>query len=215
LPVDLVADPQLVLADQRVVDPVDRVVPELAVVQPALELLVGDPVLEPEGLEEVLVDDVRPGRHDRVDHVVADHVDEHLLHPGRHHRPGQGQDDPAVAVAEHPLVDVGRPVQVAAAERQLAHRLDEAGDLRHRLDVDVLDRPLEVLALVRARRGLHRLGVERRFLAAATWVASCLRLCRGRDRPRRGRFVNPWEHTHRARGRLAERNKKATAGPLR
>ena len=58
----LVADAQLVFVDERVVDAVDRVVAQLAVVQAALELLVGDVVLEAEGFEEVLVDDVRAGR---------------------------------------------------------------------------------------------------------------------------------------------------------
>ena len=52
---------------------------QLAVEQAALELVAGDVVPEAEGLEEVLVDDVGAGGDDRVDHVVADHVDEDLL----------------------------------------------------------------------------------------------------------------------------------------
>ena len=72
-------------------------VAQLAVVQAALELLGGDVVPEAEGFEEVLVDDVGPGADDRVDHVVADHVDEHLLQARADQRAGQAEDDAALA----------------------------------------------------------------------------------------------------------------------
>src|SRR5205823_4382976 len=54
----LVADAQLFLVDQRVVDSIEGVLAELAVEQAALELVLGDVVLEAEGLEKILIDDV-------------------------------------------------------------------------------------------------------------------------------------------------------------
>ena len=89
LPRRLVADAQVVFADQRVVDAVDGVLAQLAVEQAALELVGGDVVPEAEGFEEVLVDDVGAGGDDRVDHVVADHVHEDLLQARADQRPGE------------------------------------------------------------------------------------------------------------------------------
>jgi hypothetical protein len=113
---------------------------------PALEPLVGDVVLEAERLEEILIDDVGPGADDGVDHLVADHVDEHLLEAGADQRAGEADDHAAVGVAEHPVVDVGRPGQVAGRKGERLHRLDQ----RHHvvlLDVDVLDRLLQKFLL--------------------------------------------------------------------
>ena len=50
-----------------------------------------------------------------VDHPVADHVDENLLQARADQRAGQAEDDAALAVAEHAVVDLGRAGQVAGA----------------------------------------------------------------------------------------------------
>ncbi len=67
----LVADAKFFLVDERVVDAVDGMLAQLVVEQAGFELVASDVVLEAEGFEEVLVDDVRAGADDGVDHVVA------------------------------------------------------------------------------------------------------------------------------------------------
>ena len=93
---------------------------------------------EAQAFEEILIDDVRPGADDAVDHPVADHVDEHLLQAGADQRAGQAENDAALVVAQHAVVDVGRPGQIAGRIGHVPHRLDQ----RHHVvpgDVDVLD----------------------------------------------------------------------------
>ena len=91
----LVADAELVFVDEGVVDAVDDELAELAVVRAVLYCVVGDVVLEAEGFEEILVDDVGAGGDDGIDHVVADHVDEDLLEAGGDERAGEAEDDAA------------------------------------------------------------------------------------------------------------------------
>ena len=83
---------------------------QLAIARAALELIRRHVMTETQCFEKVLIDDVRPGRDDRVNHVVADHVDEDLFEPRADQRAGQTKDHAAVAVAEHALVDVCRTV---------------------------------------------------------------------------------------------------------
>ena len=52
---------------------------QIRVGEAGLEFFGGLVVLEAERLEEILIDHVRAGRHDRVDHVVFDHVDDDFL----------------------------------------------------------------------------------------------------------------------------------------
>ncbi len=142
-----VADAQFFFVDERVVDAVDHQVAQLAVAGAALEIVVGDVVLEAEGFEEILVDDVGAGADDGVDHVVADHVDEDLLQAGADERAGQAKDHAALGVAEHAVVDVGGAMQVAGAERHVLHGIDEGDDIVLG-DVDMLDRLAEKFFLL-------------------------------------------------------------------
>ena len=144
LPRRLVADAKLFLVDQRVVDAVDHEFAELAVADAALELVAGDVVAEAEGFEEVLVDDVGAGGDDGVHHVVADHVDEDLLQPRGDQRAGQAEDDAALIVAEHPVVDVGGAGGIARSVGHRGHRVDERDDVVGG-DINVADRGGEEL----------------------------------------------------------------------
>ena len=47
--------------------------------------------------------------------LLADRVGEDLLEAGADERAGEAEDDAAVLVGEHPVVDVGGPGQVAGA----------------------------------------------------------------------------------------------------
>src|SRR6185437_5716112 len=134
----LVADAELFLVDERVVDAVDHQLAEIGIARAVLVLVAGDVVAEAEGLEEVLVDDVRSGRDDGIDHVVAYQVDDDLLQAGRDERAGEAEDDAALGVAEHHVIDVGRTRKIARAVGHRSHRVHQ----RHNVvlgDIDVLN----------------------------------------------------------------------------
>ena len=135
----LVADAELFFVDEGVVDAVDHQLAEVGVAGAVLVLVAGDVVVEAEGLEEVLVDDVGAGGDDGVDHVVADEVDEDLLQAGGDERAGEAEDDAAVGVAEHHVVDGGGAGSVARGVGHVGHGVDQGDDVVL-LDVDVLDR---------------------------------------------------------------------------
>ena len=139
---DLVALAELFLVDEGVVDAVDHQLAEVGVARAVLVLVAGDVVVEAEGLEEVLVDDVGAGGDDGVDHVVADEVDEDLLEAGGDERAGEAEDDAAVGVAEHHVVDVGGAVGVTRGVGHVGHGVDQGHDVVL-LDVEVLDGALE------------------------------------------------------------------------
>ncbi|MCU0982920.1 MAG: hypothetical protein MUF25_27475 [Pirellulaceae bacterium] len=65
--------------DQRVVDPVDLQFAQFCVAGAGFEGRVGLIVPEAERFEEILIHQVRPGRHDGVHHVRADHLGKDLL----------------------------------------------------------------------------------------------------------------------------------------
>ena len=134
----LVADAELFLVDEGVVDAVDHELAEVGVACAVLVLVAGDVVVEAEGLEEVLVDDVGAGGDDGVDHVVADEVDEDLLQAGGDEGAGEAEDDAAVGVAEHHVVDVGGAGGVTRGVGHVGHGVDEGDDVVL-LDVEVLD----------------------------------------------------------------------------
>ncbi len=138
----LVADAKLFLVDKRVVDAVDHQLAQHRVLGALLEQIVGDPVLEAERFEEVLIDNVGAGRDDGVDHVVADEVDENLLQAGADQRAGKAENDAAFLIAKHALVDGSCPVEVTGAEGHVLHGVDESNDVVL-LDIDVLNGVLE------------------------------------------------------------------------
>ena len=80
-----------------------------------------------------------PVRDDGVDHVVADEVDEDLLQAGGDERAGEAEDDAAVLVAEHALVDGGSPGKVTGAVGHGVHGVDQSDNIVL-LDIDVADR---------------------------------------------------------------------------
>ena len=111
-----VADPQLVLVDEGVVDAVDAQFAQQVVVHPGRTLVVA----EAQGLEEILVDDVGAGGDDGVDHVVLDHQGDGVLQAGGKQGAGQGQDHAAIGVGQHAVGDVRGRGQVAGLERHVA-----------------------------------------------------------------------------------------------
>ena len=120
------------------VDAVDHELAEVGVACSVFVLVAGDVVVEAEGFEEVLVDDVGAGGDDGVDHVVADEVDEELLQAGGDERAGEAEDDAAVSVAEHHVVDGGGAGGVTRGVGHVAHGVDQGDDVVAG-DVEVLD----------------------------------------------------------------------------
>ena len=62
----LVTDAELLLVDEGVIDAIDHQLAEVGVACPVFVLVAGDVVVEAEGLEEVLVDDIGAGGDDGV-----------------------------------------------------------------------------------------------------------------------------------------------------
>ena len=58
------------------------------VIQASFEPLRSRVVPKAEGLEKILIDDVRPRADDRIDHAIFNHVDENLLQTRANQRAG-------------------------------------------------------------------------------------------------------------------------------
>ena len=129
---------ELFFVDEGVVDAVDHQLAEFGVACAVLVLIAGDVVVEAEGLEEVLVDDVGAGGDDGIDHVVADEVDEDLLQAGGDEGAGEAEDDAAIGVAEHHVVDIGGAGGVTRGVGHVRHCVDDRNDIVL-LDVEVLN----------------------------------------------------------------------------
>ncbi len=138
----LVADAKLFFIDEGVVDAVDHELAQGRRRRAVLVLVAGDVVLEAEGFEKVLVDDVGAGGDDGIDHVVADEVDDDLLQPGRDERTGEAENDAALGIAQHHVVDGGGAGKVTRAIGHLGHGVDKRHDVVLG-DIDVLDGVLE------------------------------------------------------------------------
>jgi len=130
----VVAGLEFFLIDVGVVDAVDVLRAQVVVVDIRRALVVA----EAQGLEEVHVDDAGPGRDDGVHHVVADQVGIDLHAAAGRGRTGERQEDRAVLVGQHVVVDAGRPRQIARGERHFRHAVDDRPgvDLG---DVDMFD----------------------------------------------------------------------------
>jgi len=93
-----------------------------------------------ETFEEVLIDDVGASGDDGIDHVVADEVDDDLLQACGDERSGEAEDDAALGVTQHHLVDGGGTGEVARRVGHGVHGIDQCDNVVL-LDVDVLDTP--------------------------------------------------------------------------
>ena len=138
MPRGIVANAQLVFVDQRIVNAVDVRFAEHVVIQPGLEPLFGDVMAVAQAFEEILIDNVRPGADDAIDHPAADHFDENALQPGADQRTRQAQNHAALLVAQHAVVNLRRPGQIAGRIGHVPHRVDQADHVVPG-DVDVLD----------------------------------------------------------------------------
>jgi hypothetical protein len=124
---------------------------------------------EAQGFKEVLIHHVGAGGDDGVDHVVADHVHDDLFQARADQRPGQAEDHAAFLVAQHAVINLGRPVQVAGAVGHVFHGLDQRDDAGHFGHIHVLDgAELQEFPLVGRIGRLQGLGVE------------CLVVCHGK-----------------------------------
>ena len=83
-----------------------------------------------------------------------------FFRPAQISDPARRQDDAALLVAEHAVVDVGGAVQVAELNAMCCHRFDDRDDAGVLRDVDVLDGLAEVFRLVGVCVGLERFDVE-------------------------------------------------------
>ena len=92
--------------------------------------------------EEVLVNDISARRHHRIDHVVPDQVDENLLQPCTDQRTGKAQDDPALFIAQHALINRSCPGKVTGAVRHVLHRIHKRDHIML-LDINMLNRLLQ------------------------------------------------------------------------
>jgi hypothetical protein len=107
-------------------------------------------------LEEIHVDDGGTGGDHAIDHVAADQLGVQVHAPARAGAARDDQEDGAILVGQHLVVDVGGARQIAAGEAHLAHAVDdwtgiEAGD------VDMFDHGGQQLCLAVAvdRRVSH------------------------------------------------------------
>src|SRR5437667_9528409 len=95
----------------------------------------------------VLIDHVRPCADDGVNHFVAEHVHEDFFQAGGDEGAGEAEDDAAIFVLEHAVVDVGRAGEVAGGEGHVVHGFDQGNDVVFG-DVDVLDGGFQIVFAV-------------------------------------------------------------------
>ena len=123
------------------------------VVQTGPKPVFGHVMMEPERLEEILIDDIGAGRYDGIDHVASQKVGEDALEPGADERPGQAKEDRAIGIAEHAVQDASGSGQLPRAIGQMPHIFHQ----RHHvvsLDVDMFDFPRQIILLVRHETSL-------------------------------------------------------------
>jgi len=75
----VVANPQLIFINERVVDAVNVQAEEFLIVESGLQSLLGDVVPEPQRLKEILIHDISSRADNGVYHVAADHLHKDLF----------------------------------------------------------------------------------------------------------------------------------------
>ncbi len=114
---------------------------QLVVVESVLEAILGQVMPIAKRLEKILIDDIGAGADDRIDHVTPNHVGEDPFQSRADKRARETQDHAAVAVAEHPIINLRRAMQVAGAICHLSHRIDNRHHALAR-NIDVFNRTL-------------------------------------------------------------------------
>ena len=171
----VVAVLELLLVDVGVVDAVD--------IERAQRVVVGDLerliVLVAQALEEIHVDDGGAGGDDHVDHVVAHQLGIEVHAAAGRSRAGDHQDDGAVLVGQHVVVDLGGAAEVAAGEAHIGHRVDDRARVE-RLDVDVLDLLRQQFRLAGVvDRGVGRRGLGEGVGHGVSHILPCRRHSKG------------------------------------
>ncbi len=140
---------QLLLVDVGIVDTVD--------VEAAQRIVVGHfqrlVVLVAKAFEEIHVDDGGASGDHAIDHVAADQFRIQVHAPARAGGPGDDQENGAILVGQHLVVDVGGARQIAAGEAHLAHAVDDRTGIEAG-DVDMLDHGGQQLCLAVAVYGV-------------------------------------------------------------
>ena len=138
----MVAILQLLLIDIGIVDAVDVERPQRIIIRNFIGLV----VLVAKRFEEIHVDDRGARRDDRVDHVRADELRIEIHATAGRGRARDHQDDRAILVLQHHVVDLRRPGEVAAGEAHMTHRVDDRPSVEPG-DVDMLDGVRQQLCL--------------------------------------------------------------------
>ena len=81
-------------------------------------------MLEPERLKKILIDDNSAGRNDGVDHVVANEIDDHLFQARGNEGSGEAENDGTFVIAQHRVINLRGPAEIAGRECHLRHRID-------------------------------------------------------------------------------------------
>jgi len=139
---------EIYLVDVGVIDAID-VERAQRIVVGYLERLV---MLVAQAFEEIHVHDGGAGGDHAVHHVVAHQFGIGIHAAGRAGRSGDDEEDRAVLVLQHLVVDARRAGKIAAGEAHLAHRIDDRTRIEA-LDVDMLDFGREQFGLARVVQG--------------------------------------------------------------
>jgi hypothetical protein len=149
---------QFLFIDIGVVNPVDVERAKRIIVRDFIGLI----VFVAKRFEEIHVDDRGSGGDDRVHHIVAHEVRIEVHAAARRGRAGNDEDDRAVLVLKHHVVDVRGSAKVARCEAHLPHRVDDRAGVET-LDVDMLDGAGEKLRLAGVVDLVLALGLGQRF----------------------------------------------------
>src|SRR5436853_3615666 len=110
-----IANPELIFIDVGVVNTIDG--------QPAQDFIVHEYVafvmLESKGFEKILIDDDSAGGNDGVDHVIANEVDHDLFQTGGNEGPGEAENNGALIIAQHCIINLRGPAEIAGGKRHL------------------------------------------------------------------------------------------------
>ena len=109
-------------------------------------------MLVAKAFEEIHVNDGSAGGHDAIDHVVAQQIGIEIHAAAGAGRTGDHQEDGAIGIGQHLVVDGGGAGQIAAGEAHLGHAVDDRAGVKA-LDVDMFDKRRQQLGLALALGG--------------------------------------------------------------
>src|SRR6267143_5596550 len=108
-----IADSKLIFVDVGVVNPIDGEAAQDIIVHEDVALV----MFEPEGLEKILIDDDGARGNNGIDHIVANEIDDHLFQARGNERPSKAENDGALIVAQHRVVNLRGSAEIAGGKR--------------------------------------------------------------------------------------------------